>query len=425
MEIRLPYGHSYLTCNLPDHFQVDIIEPPHTPPGEDPLELVEAALNDLLGELDWSNFSGSKSVGIAINDKTRPVPLHHLLPPLLERLASLGIPDEAICFYVAVGTHPPLTKDEMARLLPENLARRYRVISHDAYDQHALTHLGKTLLYTPIWVNKEYFDSELKIVVGNIEPHQFVGFSGGAKGAAIGLAGIETINQNHIFMIHPDSQLGQINLNLVRQDIDEIGQKIGVHLAVNAILNSNRQIVEVLAGDPDAVMSAGVPLVRKIRQVAVDAEYDFTISSPGGHPKDINVYQSQKALAHAALITKLGGIVLLAAACPEGSGSTQYENWILGKKTNSEVLDTFASEGFKIGHHKAFQIARDATKCRLLTYTTLDQKLARALLLNPIESLQAGIDLALTELKAEDRIGVLTHAADTIPYVAQNKQQSD
>ena len=108
MEIKLPYGRTHLTANLPDHFGVDIIEAPETPPAANPLGVVRAALENLLGEMKWSDFAGARSVAIAVNDKTRPVPHHQLLPPLLDCLAQLGIPNSAITFYVAVGTHPPM-----------------------------------------------------------------------------------------------------------------------------------------------------------------------------------------------------------------------------------------------------------------------------------------------------------------------------
>ena len=40
--------------------------------------------------------------------------------------------------------------------------------------------------------NRAYAEADVKIVVGTIEPHQFAGFSGGVKTAAIGLAGKRT-----------------------------------------------------------------------------------------------------------------------------------------------------------------------------------------------------------------------------------------
>jgi len=417
MEIRVPYGRSFLTATLPDHIQVDIIEPPRAAAIESPSTEVYSALDNLLGVVSWGAFSETKSVAIAINDKTRPVPHDQLLPPLMARLAELGIPDEAITFYIAVGTHLPMTADEFPAILPTAALARYRVISHDSEDDDSLCYLDETTRGTPVWANAGFVQSDLKIVVGNIEPHQFVGFSGGVKTAAIGLSGLETINSNHTLMTHPASQLGEYDTNPARQDIEEIGQMMGVHLALNVVLNHDRQIVRALAGEPQAVMRTGIPLSRESCQVAVSQEYAFVISSPGGHPKDINVYQAQKGLAHAVLITKPGGTILLAAACSEGSGSPHYDDWMMGKTSYAKVIETFQAEGFRIGPHKAFQIARDAANICLMSYTALDEAQVRALLLNPVADFQSAVDLALANLRPGERIGILPHASSTIPYL--------
>ncbi len=418
MEVHLPYGRTRLSAHIPNRYPVHFIEAPNPAPATEPRRTVEQALDNLLGDVRWDAFRGAKTVAIAVNDKTRPVPHHHLLPPLMERLASLGIPDSAITYYVAVGTHPPMAPDEFPAILPEEILSRTRVVSHDSENDALLTYLGDTAHGTPVWVNRAYAESEVKIVVGNIEPHQFAGFSGGAKTAAIGLSGSKTININHTLMTHPDSLLGTYETNPARQDIEEIGGKIGVHLALNVILNHQREIVTALAGDPLMVVKAGLEHSRRACQVVVQQKYGLIISSPGGHPKDINVYQAQKGLSHAALITRPGGTVILVAACPEGSGSPHYETWALGKKTYAEVIEKFNAEGFHIGPHKAYQIARDASQVRLMTCTEMDHELARALLLNPVPNLQTAVDIGLEHLQSGEPIGILPHAVSTIPCVS-------
>jgi nickel-dependent lactate racemase len=417
MEIQLPYGHSSLSVYIPDRYCVDIIEAPVFHPAEEPQQLVQDALDGLLGDVKWSEFAKARSVAIAISDKTRPVPHHQLLPPLMERLTSLGIPDEAIRFYIAGGTHPPMSPNEYPVILPAELLAGYQVARHDpeAYDK--MTYLGEATRGIPVWVNREYLQADLKIVVGNIEPHQFAGFSGGVKSAAIGLAGLKTINQNHSLMIHPGSLLGEYESNPVRQDIEEIGRKIGIQLALNTILSQQRQIVFVLAGQPEAVMLAGLPLSRQVCQAAVNQRYNLLISSPGGHPKDINLYQAQKGLGHAALNARASATIILVAACPEGAGSLTYEAWMRNKHSYTEVLMRFAEEGFHIGPHKAFQIARDASPNRLVIRSDMGINMARALLLNPVENFQRALELALEGLQASERIGILPHASSTIPYL--------
>jgi nickel-dependent lactate racemase len=419
MQICIPFGYSSLTATIPNQFSVDIIEAPETPPAVDPLVVVHNALDDLIGNVHWNEFAQARSVAIAVNDKTRPVPHQQLLPPLLERLSTLGIPDSAITLYVAVGTHPPMSIKEFPAILPADILTRYQVVSHDSENENLLVYMGKTSRGTPIWINKGYVQSDFKIVIGNIEPHQFVGFSGGVKSAAIGLAGLKTINSNHTLMTHPEARLGEYETNPARKDIEEIGRKIGVHLALNAILNKDKQLIYILAGDPRQVMERGLALARQVCQAVVRQKYGLVISSPGGHPKDINIYQSQKGLAHAALITRPGGTVILAAACPEGTGSPHYEAWMQGKRSYAEVIQKFNAEGFHIGPHKAYQIARDASQVRLLFCSEMDTALAEALLLNPVPDLQTAIGLTVADLLPGEHIGILPHASSTIPYISE------
>ena len=417
MQIHLPYGKSTLSASIPEGMLVDVIEMPAVPPAPDQKGAVRDALENLLGGITWEDYRGAKTIAIAVNDKTRPVPHERLLPPLLAKLEALGFPSSAITFYVAVGTHPPMTPDEFPSILSAEVLDRYRVVSHDSQDDNLLVKLGTTQQGTPVWTNRAFYQSDLKIVVGNIEPHQFVGFSGGVKTAAVGLAGLESINVNHALMTDPASKIGEYKSNPARQDVEAMGEMIGIHIALNAVLNQDRQIVHALAGDPQAVMQTGIPLSRQVCQVGVLEKYDLLISSPGGYPKDINVYQAQKGLAHAALVTRMGGTIILAAACTEGSGSPHYEDWMDGKESIEDVRNCFQAEGFRVGPHKAYLIARDATKTSLLMCSEMEEALARKLLLYPLFDLQTAVDTALQGLPGDARIGVLPHASSTIPFI--------
>lgn len=417
MEIRVPYGHSTVSADVPDEFGVDIVELPDTPAATSPIAEVRRALASPVGGFTWSRFEQGRSVAIAVNDKTRPVPHRHLLPPLMDLLTRLQIPDAAITFYIAVGGHPPMTPTEFSTVIPEEILDRFGVVSHDPEDKSGLVFLGDTHSGTPVWANRDYLAADLRIVVGTIEPHQFVGFSGGVKSAAIGLAGLATINANHTLMAHPDSQVGTYSTNPARQDVEAIGELIGVDLALNVILDQRRDIVRAIAGEPVAVMEAGAPLARQLGQVAVQHDYGLVIASPGGHPKDINVYQAQKAVSSAARITRPGGTIILTAACPDGAGSVHYERWVSGKRSRQDVIDAYQAEGFRIGPHKAFQLARDTERARLVVCSDMPEELVRRLVLEPADDLQSAIDRAIGALAPHESIAVLPHAASTIPYV--------
>ena len=368
---------------MPDACTVEFVMPRAQPAAGDPSALVRDAVYNPLGEVRPPR--AGQSVAIAINDKTRPVPHEHLLPPLLQGMRHAGVDDEDVLFIIATGTHPEMNPSEFRAILSADVIETYRIICHDAYDESKLTPLGETSRGTPIFINSEYLAADYRIAIGNIEPHQFQGFSGGVKSAAIGLAGAKTINHNHAMMSDPQAVAGEYERNPARQDVEEIGRLIGIDFAVNAILNREKQIIKAFAGDPFAVMAAGIPEVRDLCQVPVAAPFDLTIVSPGGHPKDINIYQTQKAMANAAAVTKPGGWMIICAACPEGSGNQDYEAWMRDRRIRSheDVFARFAEDGFQVGRHKAFQVSRDATRFHTLLVSDMDDERARSLLLCP------------------------------------------
>lgn len=409
----LPYHTDEIKVHLPDTFSTDLILPAHTPSPTNPLELVRQALATPVG-FEWSSLANNCTVAIAINDKTRPVPHEVILPPLIEKLHSLGVSDENIVFWIATGTHLPMNADEFARILPQGIVESYTIRSHNIRDESALVYLGKTSHGTDVWVNRSFYEADLKIVVGNIEPHHFAGFSGGMKTAAIGLGGRETINHNHALLSHPDAWIGRYGNNPLRQDIEEIGQLIGVQVAVNVILNQDRDVARVFCGQPRAVMEAGIPCAQQICAVQASADYDLVIASAGGRPKDINFYQAQKALTHASTFARPGAPILLIAACPEGSGNAAYEN-LMGQLTSCEgIFDYFESHPFQVGPHKALQVSRILQRNPVTLVSSMDDELVKKLLLNPARSFQAAADILVGQLGPTDKVAVLPHATTTL-----------
>lgn len=417
MQLRIPYGKDQICAEFPDSYRVEFVLPKAQPAVQDPADLVRAAVYNPLGEVTPPR--AGQTVAIAINDKTRPVPHEHLLPPVLQGMRHAGVRDEDVLFIIATGTHPRMGPEEYRAILPAEILETYRVVCHDAADEANLTHLGQTARGAPVFINSDFMAADYRIVIGNIEPHQFQGFSGGVKSAAIGLAGVQTINHNHAMMREEGARLGAYERNPARQDVEEIGRMIGIDFAVNAVLNSDKEIIKAYAGDPFAVLRAGIPAVRTLYEVPVSAPFDLMIASPGGHPKDINIYQSQKGMAHAALVTREGGRMILCAACPEGSGNRDYEDWMHHPQIRShgDVFERFAKEGFKVGRHKAFQVSRDASRIHICLVSELEDDFVRGLLLEPAGDLQTAIDIALEKLPPSARVGVMPVANSTMPVL--------
>ena len=420
-EYTLRYGRSKISFTLDKNRHVDWLLPAEIPGVSDQAKAICNALDNPLNDCRIDSFSGVRSVAIAINDKTRPVPHNLLLPPLLQKLEDIGLPPEAITLVIATGTHIPMPPETFKQVVAPELVQRYRIISHDC-DSTDLVYKGSTSRGTHVKVNRCFAEADLRIVVGNIEPHHFAGFSGGVKSAAIGLAARETITANHSLLTDPNSALAIFDDNPLRQDIEEIGKLMDIHFALNIVMNRKKQVVQAFAGSPDKVVQAGLPVVRRIYSVEVNQPYDVMITSPGGYPKDINLYQAHKAVSCANRITRVGGNIILVAACEDGVGSTGYADWMDNKvshgvKSHKAVMETFTQEPFQIGPHKAFIFARDAVKVSgIWIVSDIPPEHISKLLLIPA-ALKQAITAVIDPLPPDARIGIMPYANATIPYL--------
>ena len=414
-DYSVKYGAGDLKIALPNAADVTVIEPRAVAGAPDPVADVERALG---GALAGGRLQRPGRTVIAISDATRPVPNDLILPPLLTLLHAKGVRDEDVAIIVGTGNHRAASPDEFPRLVGADIAQRYRVFSHVYDDPTQLVRLGETSRGTPVVINKEFAEADSRIIIGMIDPHQFVGYTGGCKGAFIGLAGGETITANHSMLSDPAAKLGVCDGNPVREDIDELTEFLSINLVVNVILNTANEVVRVFAGDPHDVLAAAVPLVQDVCETAVPYPMDVVIASPGGYPKDINLYQAQKALAHACELVRPSGSVILVAECREGAGDDLYEAWMAAAKTPHEVVTRFEQEGFRMGAHKAFLFARSMLKAQ--TYLVSDgiaADQARRLHLNPAPTVEDALAAALPGTNSPPRIGIMPRASSTIPRI--------
>jgi nickel-dependent lactate racemase len=385
--MELLYGKKTVTFDLPREWEPDLFRPNPIPPAEDPIRELIQSLDNPYGKRRLEHFSGVTSVAIAVSDETRPVPNDLVLPLLLKRLHQMGISKSAIRIFVAPGLHCPTPESRLANILPSDIINHYFITVHDAFHSD-LKFLGRTARSTPVFVNPLFFGAELRLVIGMINPHQFVGYTGGVKGAAIGLAGAETIEANHSMLFHPQALIGEIQGNPVRQDIEEIGKMMGVHFAIDVVLDESNRIIKAFSGEPSEVERAGSEFCRKVYEVKTLKEYDIVMVSAGGYPKDINLYQAQKALAAATPLVRKGGEIILFAECSEGHGDEVFYRTIKRYKSPQEVVESFQKERFRMGVHKAFLWTRSLTKAQVYLRSTLEKAVVHELMVLPANNIE-------------------------------------
>lgn len=407
-EYQLKYGSGTLTLELPDSIRPDVFIPKEASPLADPVAALTAALDSPVGGERLEDLPAPVSVAIAVPDETRPVPLKLLLPPLIDRLLAAwpGLSRDKITIVVGGGLHPPADEAQLARILPES-ARACRVVSHDARNSPIIS-FGVTSRGTPVEVNAEFGWAQYRIVVGMVDSHQFVGFTGGAKGVSIGCASSAMINANHRMMTDPAAFAGNIADNPVRQDLNESGRLAGVNLAVNVVMDAAKRPVAIMAGTPHLVVEAISAKTAELYGLSFEKPYDVVVASCGGLPKDICLYQAQKGLSTATACAAPGARVILLAKCEQGVGDDHYYEYVRRFKDDRTLLETFSRGQFQVGAHKAFLFARATTRFDVRIHSDLPEATLAECLLRP-GRLQPTVEAWLKETPAA-RVAIIKSA---------------
>jgi nickel-dependent lactate racemase len=297
----------------------------------------------------------------------------------------------------------------------EDIISTYKFINHNA-DRLDLYYLGKLKSGNELWVNPIVSESDFIITTGVIVPHYFAGFSGGRKSILPGICGRKTIEDNHAQMTHPNARAGNLRGNLVHEEMQEAAEKVGVDFNINVVINENHKIVEIVAGGLFESWQRGVEVCKKIFLCPIKQKAEVVIVSAGGYPKDINVYQAQKALDNAYQAVKPGGTIILLAECTEGYGEPIFEQWIKEAESPEDIIKRI-KEKFVLGGHKAYGIARVAKEVEVILISSLSKEKVRKLFFIPMRNISQAIDYVKNKYGKDFQVYILPSGNTVVPQL--------
>jgi len=367
----MAFGKTGLQLELPDRFRYRILEARSAQALPDPACALEQALDDPIGSPPLAELArGSRSAAISVCDITRPAPNSLLLPAVLRRLEAAGIPRQGITLVIATGLHRPATEAEIREIVGDEIAARYRVENHFARQRDAHRYLGRTKSGTPVYIDARFLDADLHLSLGLIEPHFMLGFSGGRKLVAPGLAARETIVVLHSprFIRDPRSAEGLLEGNPLNEELLEIAAMARHDFSVEVALNRRRQIAGLWAGHPVAAHRRGWEFVSRALLEQIDTPADAAITSSAGYPLDLTFYQSIKGASVAQHVVKPGGRILLVAACEEGPGAPEFSELLKRYARAEQYLEETAEAEVIIDQWQLDKLAMVVRKAELLFY---------------------------------------------------------
>lgn len=414
MKLSIGFGHKPQEVEIEDSLIMGILEPNEIQLGLTGEEEVKRSLNNPIGTGRLSQIvkKGEKVV-IVTSDITRPLPSYKVIPSILDELYEVGVSPEDITVVFALGSHRPHTQEEIIQLVGERVYKEVKCIDSDANDSVSM---GITKGGTPVDVFRVVAEADRRICIGNIEYHYFAGYSGGAKAIMPGVSTPAAIQANHRNMVLDDAKVGRLIGNPVRDDLNEAIQYCPIDFIVNVVLNEKKEIIFSVAGDYIKAHRVGCEFLDKIYKKQLQEKADIVIVSQGGAPKDINLYQTQKALANAEHAVKDGGIIILVGSCKEGFGSKIFEEWMTEADSPDDIIARIR-EKFVLGGHKAAAIALVQKKAKIFMVSEMDADIVKSIFMEPYTSVQEAYNDAIKELGQDVKVLVMPYGGSTLPVV--------
>ncbi|MDD3365248.1 MAG: nickel-dependent lactate racemase [Syntrophomonas sp.] len=394
MTIKLAYGEKYLQLDLAECKDASIIQAPKPSLSLQGEELITNAMQNPIGTETLRQIIERKSARnavIVVNDITRPTPYNLILPPLLEEMDRGGIRPENITLIVATGIHRHHSKADNQAVFGDDICSKYRIENHNCDDN--LLSLGTLSNGMDLIINRTAAEADLLVTTGVVSLHYFAGYSGGRKSILPGIAARQVIEANHKMMNDERAKLGNYEDNPVSDLMIEAARKAKVDFILNVVTQSKKDIAFCVTGDVEEAWLEAVKYCEKMNVVQTKEAADIVIASCGGFPKDIDMYQSQKALDAAVLAVKPGGTIILVAECREGLGEKTFQEWIENANCPQDIFDRFHTH-FELGGHKAFAICRILEKADILLLSELPEKSVRDMFMTPVQSLIEALEMA-------------------------------
>ncbi len=412
MKLEFGFGEGVQAVEVPDRNLLGVLMANEVPKGlTNEAEVARALAHPIgtprLGEI----VRPGEKIAIVTSDITRPCPTWRILPALLDELYAAGCRREDIALVFALGSHRHHTQEEQRKLAGERAWAEIRCVDGDPSD---CVHMGETDCGTPVDITRIVAEADRRICLGNIEYHYFAGYSGGAKAIMPGCSTREAIQSNHRMMVREEAHAGNLDSNPLRQDLEQAAAICGVDFIVNVVLDEHKQIVRAVAGDLVEAHREGCKFLDQMYLKKIDRRADIVLVSQGGAPKDLNLYQTQKALDNAKHAVKPGGTIILIGSCREGLGEKVFEQWMLSAPTPESMIERIGRD-FQLGGHKAAAIAMVLKNAEIYLVSELDDDFVEKIFLKPAKSAQDALDRAFARLGPDATVLAMPYGGSTLP----------
>ncbi len=273
-------------------------------------------------------FHPGERVLAIIPDLTRSAPV----PVVFAVLNAMA--DQTQChldYLIALGTHPPLSDQEIEQLVGVPLAEIHRkhpglrVMNHNWSDPAQMVKLGvisadETAMLSeglmreeiPVHINRLAQEYDRLLICGPVFPHEVAGFSGGAKYLFPGIAGEEIIHRTH-WLGALSTCINTIGVKdtPVRRIIETAARMLSTPVVNISFVMRGHDTLQLFIGTLEESWDQAVELSSQVNIHKVPRQFDCVLSQPASLYNEI--WTTAKAMYKLESVVKDGGDLIIYA----------------------------------------------------------------------------------------------------------------
>lgn len=423
-KVELKYGKELVGIDLSDANSVKFLnEKPMDEINDLKSAFIKSVSEDVVNSKSLKEvIDKDDKVTIVISDLTRFWQRQDLIcEQLVDYLVNVNkVKYENIVIVIALGSHRKQSEEELCKLASKRVYEKVKVVNHDC-DANDLVNVGTTPSGTEVYVNPLVVGRKVIMVTGTVH-HIMAGFGGGRKSVIPGVAGRQTIRQNHIKSLSKtekksDPLVGArlLEHNPINEDMNEAAKLIDVAFSINIVVNSSSKHSKLICGDFHDAWLKSCKYVDDAYGLPIKKEADIVIASCGGYPKDINLYQSTKTLFNATRAVKEGGTLILLAECIEGGGAPDFFNWVEPLKKG--VLDEELRANFTIGGYIFYAACESIAKSNVMMLSSIDPEIVKDMKI----TVSSNINDLLSQVDFKDKdVYVIPYGGNVVPLLEED-----
>ncbi|BBO72463.1 hypothetical protein DSCA_63930 [Desulfosarcina alkanivorans] len=342
----LQSGNRQHIIDFPEHAEVEILKAEGLPALADLKAALAAAFNNPVFDSGFRGTFPSRAVSgrvaFVVTETVTPEVLEVALPIILERLfqANADLKPSAVTIIVGDWLKRSNRADRFKKLFQTVNASGCRVIVHDPILQ-TMVEMGVTNRGTPVRVNSELANADLKIVLDRIKPCPLFGFVESPLRLARCCMSIDSIESLEAMVLPSAGENCRLDRHPVFDEIREIIHMVGIDGGVAGISSPTGETIRIVAGEPSMIIRQAASLYRRHYRISVSTPFDIAVVGFGPQRTDPFLELVQSGLLAAAQVLVDGGHVLIVGDDTRGVGTDIFFDYICHSLSPAALIDGF------------------------------------------------------------------------------------